>query len=133
MKEAAGTSGFSGGGEGPHLEFGFFNVAELHEKLRVKFSDILLVTTDEVESRNKLLCLKNETRQYTLMNVSFADLLKHSPKLIMVNKFALLSVEAVHSWRYDFITLGNFFPGWDNKQVVLSRNYRKIFYFKIKN
>lgn len=133
MKEAAGTSGSNGDGEEPRSGFGFFNVAELHEKLKVKFSDILLITADDVEGRNKLIWLKNETREYTLMNVRFADLLKHSQKLVMVNKFALVSLEAVHSWRYDFITLANLFPGWNNKQVVLSRNYREIFYLKIQN
>jgi hypothetical protein len=133
MKEASGSGGSNGDGKESHPEFSFFNVAELHEKLKVKFSNILLVTADEAGSRNKLLFLKNETREYTLMNISFADLLNHSPKLVMVNKFALLSLDAVHSWRYDFITLDNLFPGWDNKQVVLGRNYRKMFYLKIQS
>lgn len=106
----------------------FFNVAEMHEKLKVDFSDILLVATDEISSRNKLVWLKNETREYTLMNVSFPLFLIHSEKLLKVNKFTLLSVDLVHSCTHDFITLYNLFPGWNNKQVTLGRHYRDDFY-----
>lgn len=108
-----------------------FNVAEMHEKLKVDFSEIILVVTDEISSRNKLVWLKSEAREYTLMNVSFPLFLKYSDKLLMVNKFTLLSVDAVHSCTYDFITLNNLFPGWNNKQVTLGRPYRDDFYKRI--
>lgn len=117
-------------GETP-LQISFFNVAELHEKLKIDFSDILLVTTDETESRNKLVWLKDEVREYTLMNVPFAALLEHTDNLVMVNKGTLISIGAVHWFGYDFITLKNLFPGWNNKQVTLGRNYREDFYSKV--
>jgi len=106
----------------------FFNVAELNEKLKVNFADIMLAMADEHDSRNKLIWLKGETKEYTLMNVSFSKLLERNNDLIMVNKFTLISMEAVCSFRYDFITLKNLFPVWNNKQVVLGRTYRNTFY-----
>jgi len=109
----------------------FFNVAELHEKLKVNFADILLATADEDGSRNKLIWLKEEAKAYTLMNISFPKLLNCSDKLIMVNKFTIVSIEAVRSYRHDIITLKNIFPGWNNKQITLGRNYRKGFYGRI--
>jgi len=109
----------------------FFNVAEMNEKLKIDFSDILLIATDEVSSRNKVVWLKSEAREFTLMNVSFPLFLKYSGKLLKVNKFTILSVDAVHSCTYDFITLNNLFPGWNNKQVTLGRHYRDAFYKRI--
>jgi len=109
----------------------FFNVAERNEKLKINFSDILLVITDEHERRNKLIWIKGKTEEYTLMNVCFTELLENSNNLMMVNKSTLLSMEAVSSYRYDFITLENLFPEWNNKQVTLSRKYRNDFYDRI--
>jgi len=114
-----------------HPKVPFFNVAELHEKLKVDASDILMAEADEAGSRNKLIWLKGEEKEYTIMNVSFVKLLEYSNNLIMVNKFTILSIEAVRSYRHDFITLKNIFPGWNNKQVTLGRNYRKGFYSRI--
>jgi hypothetical protein len=115
-----------------HPSFAFFNIAESNEKLKVTFGDILLVTTDEVRSRNKMAWLKSETKEYTLMNVSFAQLLRYCPTLVKVNKFTLLSFDAIHTYRYDFITLYNLFPDWRNKQVILARNYREVFQQRMK-
>lgn len=110
----------------------FFNVAELDEKLKVNFSDILMVTTDDYDRRNKIISLKGKTKEYTLMNVCFNTLLENSNNLVMVNKYTLISIEAVCSYRYDFITLENLFPGWSDKQVTLGKTYRKGFYSLIK-
>lgn len=131
MEEALDTNLPDEHKEESHPPVFFFNVAEMHEKLKVDFSDIILVVTDEVSSRNKLVWLKNESKEYTLMNVSFPLLLKYSGKLLKVNKFTLLSLDAVHSCTYDFITLYNIFPTWDNKQVTLGRHYRDAFYKRI--
>lgn len=131
MKEALDTNLQDEHKEETRSHVFFFNVAEMHEKLKVNFLDIILVVTDEVRSRNKLVWLKNETKEYTLMNVSFPLLLRHSSKLVKVNKFTLISVEAVHSCTYDFITLYNLFAGWNNKQVTLGRHYRDAFYNRI--
>jgi len=131
MEEASHTNLLDEHKEEAHSPVFFFNVAEMHEKLKVDFSDIVLVVTDEISSRNKVVWLKNETKEYTLMNVSFPLFLKYSGKLFKVNKFTLLSVDAVHSCTHDFITLNNLFPGWTNKQVTLGRHYRDAFYKRI--
>ena len=109
----------------------FFNVAELNEKLKVNFSNILLVTTDDYDRRNKLIWLKGKTKEYTLMNVGFTELLQNCNNLVMVNKSTLINVEALCSCRYDFITLENLFTGWNDKQITLGKTYRKGFYSKI--
>ncbi len=119
------------GEEAPNLlspKVSFFNVAELNEKLKVCYSDILLVTTDDSDRRNKLIWLKGKTKEYTLMNVGFTELLENTNTLLMVNKSTLINMEAMRSYRYDFITLENLFPGWNNKQIILGRTFRKSFY-----
>ena len=108
----------------------FFNVAELDEKLKVNFADVMLVTTD-FDRRNKLIWLKGKPKEYTLMNVGFTKLLQNCNNLVMVNKSTLINVEAICSCRYDFITLENLFTGWNNKQITLGKTYRKGFYSKI--
>jgi hypothetical protein len=112
-------------------EFFFFNVAESHEKLFVHIPDILLVTADVGDSRNKMVCIKTEPKEYTLMNITFQRLLEYNPGLIPVNKFTLVSVEAIYTHRYDYITLKNIFTGWNKKQITLNRNYRKEFYRRV--
>ena len=108
----------------------FFNVAELDEKLKVNFADVMLVTTD-FDRRNKLIWLNGKPKEYTLMNVGFTKLLQNCNNLVMVNKSTLINVEAICSCRYDFITLENLFTGWNNKQITLGKTYRKGFYSKI--
>jgi hypothetical protein len=117
--------------EAASSKISFFNVAELNEKLKVNFSNILLVTTDDYDRRNKLIWLKGKIKEYTLMNVGFDTLLENTNNLLMVNKSTLLSIEAVCSYRYDCITLENLFPGWNDKQITLGNIYRKGFYSRI--
>ncbi len=103
------------------------NVAELDEKLYINLADIMLVEADKPDSRNKVVYIRNEEREYTLMNMPFKKLLSCTNDLVMVNKHTIVSIDAVHSNRYDCITLKNLFKGWLNKQVTLSRNYRQEF------
>lgn len=113
--------------------FGFYHVAELNEKLKVNFADIILATVDEVDSRHKKVWLKGEIQTYTLMDVKFDDLLRCSDKLVQTNKSTLLSVDAVHSYRFDMITLCDLFPDWHSHQVILGRNYKETFCKKCSN
>ncbi|HTA26690.1 MAG TPA: hypothetical protein VK809_02800 [Bacteroidia bacterium] len=107
------------------------NVAELEEKLHIKLADIILIEADEPDSRNKVAYIKNEDREYTLMNVAFKKLLTRTNNLIMVNKHTLVSLDAVKTHRHDCITLKDLFKGWLNKQITLSRKCRPEFYSRI--
>jgi hypothetical protein len=109
----------------------FVNVAELHEKLKINIQDILLVETDEYDSRNKMVYIKGKEEIYTIMNIPFKRLLSCSDTLLMVNKFTLISADAVNSYKYDCITLKSLFVGWKNKQVTLHPKYREVFYKKV--
>lgn len=127
MKEAKHTITSVGYGK-PRSGSVLFNVAEMRMKLRIYPDDILLAEIDEIDSRNKKTCIKNEARIYTLMNVSFSELRDYGRNMIMVNKYTLISLEAVHDCMYDIITLKDLFTGWKGKQVTLSRKYNADFY-----
>jgi len=105
-----------------------FNVAEMRSKLLVSPDDILLAETDEIDSRNKRVYIKDEERSYTLMNVSFARLHNYAPYTFMVNKNTMIAADIIHGFQYDIITLKNLFTGWDGKQVILSKKYKAGFY-----
>ena len=107
------------------------NVAELHEKLHVNLADVMLVAADEHDSQNKIAYIKGEEKEYTLMNIPFKELLSQTNNLVMVNKFTLVSIDAVHSHRHDCITLKNLFKGWLNKQITLGVKYREDFYSRV--
>ncbi len=132
MKEATHTARSDGRIQKYETRPVLFNVAEMRRKLSVRPKDILLAEIDEIDSRNKRVYIKNESRAFTLMNVSFSKLQDYARDTIMVNKHTLISVGAIHDCMYDIITLKNLFEGWKDKQVTLSRKFNAAFYARMK-
>ncbi len=131
MKEATHTARSDGSFQNHQAEPILFNVAEMRRKLSVRPNDILLAEIDEIDSRNKRVYIKNESRAFTLMNVSFSKLQDYARDTVMVNKHTLISVDVVHDCAYDIITLKDQFRDWKDKQVILSRKYHAAFYTRM--
>ena len=108
-------------------EFELFNVAESSKKVKVRLADILLVSTDEIDPRNKQVWLKGGEK-YTLMNCKIERLVANSPSLVQVNKSQAVSLEAVKEVEFDLLTLnGVAADDGRPKQVTLGTVYRAKF------
>ncbi len=108
-------------------EYELFNVAESRRKVNIRLVDIIFVSTDEIDPRNKQVWLKNGEK-YTLMNCKMDLLTANSPSLIQVNKSQAVSLEAVHEVEYDLLTLkGITAEDGKPKQITLGMVYRAKF------
>jgi len=88
------------------IEYGLFNVAESRRKVNIHLPDILFVSTDDVDARNKAVVLRGGIK-YTLMNYSFNDLKTAAPHLTQVNKHDLVSVDNINKVNNDNILFKN--------------------------
>lgn len=108
-------------------EFELFNVAESSRKVKIRLTDIILVSTDEIDPRNKEVWLKGGEK-YTLMNVNIERLTANSPLLVQVNKSQAVSLDAVNEVEFDLLTLtGVKADDGRPKQVTLGTVYRAKF------
>jgi len=108
-------------------EYALFNVAESKRKVKLRMSEIMLISTDEVDPRNKLVWMKNGD-MFTLMNYKMQHLTESSPFLIQVNKAQAVALEAVNEVEYDLLTLKGI--NADNgkpKQITLGAAFRSKF------
>lgn len=103
-----------------------FNTAESKEKIRLCLQDIFYVEPDTYDARNKKVIMR-DGKQHTLMRCSFEQLLSKALTLIQVNRYELISTEAVQKVRYDLITLKFQDKKETIKQVTLNRTFRKDF------
>lgn len=106
------------------LEKCLFNVAEGNGKIMLTLADILFVTTDKIDRRNKVVYMKDQ-KHHTLTNYTLEYLLKLSPLLIQVNKSELVSVHAIKEVLPDVITLHVLNAFNKEKQITLSRVYKE--------
>jgi two-component system LytT family response regulator len=108
-------------------EFGLFNVAESTKKIQLHLADIMLITTDDDDARNKLVWMRNGDR-YTLMNYKLEHLTANSPVLVQVNRAEAVSLEAIYGVEYDLITLkGVVTEAGKPKQVTLGPAFKEKF------
>jgi len=107
-------------------EYAMFNVAESNRKIKMRLPDILLVVTDEVAPRHKIVYLKDGS-SYTIMDYSLEEFIEACPTLVQVNKREAVSMEIVSEVEYDMIILRNI-PGNEiPKYVTLGRAFSKPF------
>lgn len=120
------TKGLKAVEENFKINYFSLTIAENKSKLIVNQANVLFVTTDETDPRNKKVYLKNKTH-VTAMNYSLAKLLKLAPVLIQVNKSELVSMQAVEDISHDVITLKILNEFNKAKQITLSRFYKENF------
>ena len=109
------------------IEYELFNVAESSKKIKLKLSDILLVSTDEIDPRNKEVWMRTGEK-YTLMNCKIEHLTANSSTLIQVNRGEAVSMEAVHEVEHDLITLkGLLAVNGKPRQITLGAAFKKKF------
>lgn len=108
-------------------EYELFNVAESNKKISIRLPDIMLVTTDDVDPRHKLVWLRNGEK-YTLMNCKLEHLTGNSKTLVQVNRAEAVSLEAVHEVEHDLITLkGILTEDGRSKQITLGQAFKQKF------
>jgi len=107
-------------------EYDVFNVAESKSKVKIQLSDIMLVITDSIDPRNKIVFLRNGEK-YTLMDCRLKRLLDICPLLIQVNKSEAVSLEAIHQIEHETATLRGIEGPDVPKYINIGRSYKKPF------
>lgn len=111
-------------------EYELFNVAESSKKVKIKLSDIFIITSDPGDSRNKRAIMRNGSK-YTIMDYTLDQMLAVCPYLVQVNKAQLISMEAFEEIDHDLIVMKPI-PGLGSGiEVTLSRSYRQKFMEKV--
>jgi DNA-binding LytR/AlgR family response regulator len=108
------------------LDYELFNVAESKTKIKLHLPDILLVITDSIDPRNKIVFLRNGEK-YTIMDCTLLRLLDLCPLLIQVNKSEAVSLEAIHEVEHEIATIKNIQDTDAPKYISIGRIYRKSF------
>lgn len=106
------------------IEYGLFNVAESKRKLSLHLPDFLYVTTDDTDSRNKLLTMSGGIK-YTIMNCRLEQLIAAAPHLVQVNRKELISIHLINEVTNDTITLRGAKENSIPFEVSLSSLYKK--------
>ena len=107
-------------------EYELFNVAEHSRKVKLRLDDILVISADEDDARNKLAVMRDGAK-YTLMGYTMEELLELWPSLVQVNKGQLISIEVFSEINHDLVMLKGVntedIPG----EITLGRTYRQQF------
>ena len=111
-------------------EYELFSVAESSKKMSLHLPDILLVVTDTVDPRHKLVYMRNGEK-YTIMDCTLERLLDSCPMLVRANKAEAVSLEAVNEVEHDMATLKGIGGKDAPKYVTLGRAFRKSFKEKL--
>jgi DNA-binding LytR/AlgR family response regulator len=108
-------------------EYGVFSMAESKRKVKIHLPDIILVTTDEIDPRHKIVLMNNGIK-HTVMECSLDTLLNLCPNLVQVNKAELVSLEAINEVQHDRISINCHGEKTNKpKEVTLSRAYKDGF------
>jgi DNA-binding LytR/AlgR family response regulator len=107
-------------------EYDVFNIAESKKKIKLHLPDILLVTTDTIDPRNKIVYMGNGEK-YTLMDYTLTRLLEMCPLLVQVSRSEAISIEAINQVEHEVVTVKGL-NGIDiPKYVNLGRSFRESF------
>ena len=114
----------------PKKEFAAFFTNHSRNKTLVKLSDILFVSADDKDARNKNVLMR-DGKTHLLMNCTFDYLLALAPGLIRINKSELVLTEMIKGYGHDIISIE--FPLENNrvKQFTLSRTFKRDFHNRI--
>jgi DNA-binding LytR/AlgR family response regulator len=101
-----------------------FNVAESVDKIKLCLSDILLLLTDESDSRHKQVFMR-DGEMHTLMDYSLEEILENCPSLLQVNKSAAASLEVIGEVKHDNLRLTGIKSPEAPCAIYLGRAFRK--------
>jgi DNA-binding LytR/AlgR family response regulator len=110
----------------------FFAVSGLPGKIKIVLDDIVYVKTDEVDSRNKCVLMRDGTN-HVFLNYTMDELLNTATNLARVNASELISVDVFDVVQQDEIVLkGVLDENGNAKRVFLTRRFKKSFLDKVK-
>jgi DNA-binding LytR/AlgR family response regulator len=108
-------------------EYHFFNIAGSKEKVRLRLSDIFLVTTDSADTEYKHLFL-SDGQQYRVTDCTLKELCEYSKLFLQPNKSELVTPDAIHKIVDNrTIILNRIKENGRQKQVFLTRIFKKSF------
>ncbi|HXP51223.1 MAG TPA: response regulator [Bacteroidia bacterium] len=107
-----------------YIKYALMNVVESDRKVKITIPDIVFVSTDVHDPRNKRLMIKGG-QVYTLKNYSLHELSDMAPHLVQANKSELVSMEAIDELQHDKLTLKKEFTGDNPFEITLSPLYSK--------
>jgi DNA-binding LytR/AlgR family response regulator len=101
-----------------------FNAAGRDNKVKLCLPDILLVTTDEDNSRHKMVYMRGG-KKHILMACPMEDLLEACPLLVQLSKGVAVSLEMVNEIEHNTVTLKGIPQKDAPKQLQVGRPFRK--------
>lgn len=115
-----------------NIEYAVFSVAESSKKVKIYLPDIVFVSVDDIDARNKIVILKGGTK-YTLMDYSLDEIKSLAQQLIQINRHTLVSLNCIHEMSYDKVTLHDADDSGLPPEATLTRTHkeelsRRMFY-----
>ncbi|HXB10534.1 MAG TPA: hypothetical protein VNZ45_00995 [Bacteroidia bacterium] len=114
----------------PKKEFAAFFTNHNRNKTLLKLSDILFVSADNKDARNKNVLMR-DGKTHLLMNCTFGYLLALTPGLVRINKSELILVEMIKGYGHDVINIELPLEKNTVRQFTLSRTFKKDFHNRI--
>ena len=108
---------------GDKIEYALFNVAECKRKISIHLPDILFVSTDDIDPRNKQVVLKNLLK-YTLMDCSLEEILKLALHLVQVNRRELIALDNINEVAHDIVSVKSTAATDVPKELTLGSAYK---------
>lgn len=106
-----------------------FHVKEHKGQINIYLPDVLYARTEQSDSRNKIIRLKNGI-SHTLMGCRFDELLALSKDFVMANKSELISYAIVEGIEGEFVLLSQKDNNKIPKRILLSPIYKDNFKFE---
>ncbi len=103
-----------------------FRIKGRRGKWKLKLAEIAVVKTDTIDPRNKRVIMK-DAEIHILRNYTFEYLLGLSNLLVRVNKCEIIGMDFVREVRYNSIILNGIMENGEERQVPLSRAFKKNF------
>lgn len=117
------------GSKSKQRKHALFHVKEHKGKISIFLPDILYARTQQSDSRNKIVRLKNGI-SYTFMSCKFEELLALSSDFVMANKSELISYDIVEGIEGEFVSLNQNDNNKIPKKILLSPVYKNSFEYE---
>lgn len=111
----------------PSPKYTKFKAKGKEGKVLIKTEDILYVTTDYNDHRNKEVIMANGT-EYIIMDYTMFEILTYAPHLLQPNQSVLVDIDFIISCGQEHISVRKFDKNGNPKMVIIGDSYSEEFH-----